>query len=59
MISLDSLTLAQWYASISSALRAHDVSAGAGLIALMSAHGYSREADELRRILLLLLEVER
>lgn len=58
-MSLASLSVAQWYASISAAIRADDMEAAAGLIQLMAVHGHPREAEELRALILLAAETPR
>ena len=45
--------LANYYAAVSAALRANDIEAVPGLLALMALDGYGHEAEELRRQMLL------
>lgn len=45
--------LANYYAAVSAALTAHDVAAVPGLLTLMALDGYGDEAEELRRMMLL------
>ena len=53
-MNLSELSVAQWYAAISGAIRDGEIEAAAQLIALMAIHGHPSEADEMRRVILLL-----
>jgi hypothetical protein len=58
-MTLSDLSVAQWYASVSAAIRADDMEAAAGLIQLMAVHGHPHEAEELRALILLAAETRR